>query len=110
MSHNKYKVKSSDSFDDNFYPEIVADLENIRASMRKASFQLDPGILISYTKHHSMQTKWTNEHPVMEKLICSGSLPTGNLEALFAASLGNFRFQNRLEQYILQWFNQSGSA
>ena len=108
MSHNRYDVKPSDCLDDNFYPEIVADLENIRTSMRTISFHIDPGILISYVKHHSMETKWTREHLAMEKMICCGSLPTKNLEALFASSIGNFPFQNRLEQYISQWFNPAG--
>jgi len=110
MLHNKYNVKPTDLFDGNFYPEITTDLEEIRILMISNSSHLNPNILISYVKHHSMQTAWTEQHPEIEKLICSGSLLTKNLEALFASSTGNIPFQTRLEAYITRWFNPAVSA
>jgi hypothetical protein len=107
MSYNKYVVKETDDFNVSLFPEIGADIAIIRKEMHKHSHHLDPGILISFAKYHSIKTDWANANPEIAKMISSKTLPVINMESLFSCTKNNLVFQKHLEEYIIACFKSS---
>jgi len=107
MSYNKYVVKEIDDFNESLFPEIVVDIAIIRKEMHKRSHHLDPSILISFVKYHSIKTQWANANPEIAKMISSKTLPVVNMESLFLCAKNNLVFQKHLEEYIIACFKSS---
>jgi hypothetical protein len=107
MSYKKYLVGETDDFNVLLFPEISADIAIIRKEMHKHSHHLDPTILISFVKYHSIQTAWANANPEIAKMISSKTLPVVNMESLFSCTGNNLVFQKQLEEYIIVCFKSS---
>jgi hypothetical protein len=100
-------VKETDDFNMSLFPEIGADIAIIRKEMHKHSHHLDPVILISFIKNHSIKTEWANANPEIAKMISSKTLPVVNMESLFSCAKNNLVFQRHLEEYIIVCFKTS---
>jgi hypothetical protein len=100
-------VKETDDFNASLFPEIGADIAIIRKEMYKHSHHLDPGILISFVKYHSIKIESANANPEIAKMISSKMLPVENMESLFSSSKNNLVFQKHLEEYIIACFKSS---
>jgi hypothetical protein len=107
MSYNKYVVKETDDFNESLFPEIGADIAIIRKEMHKRSHHLDPGILISFVKYHSIKAEWAIANPEIARMISSKTLPVANMESLFSCTTNNLVFQRHLEEYIITCFKSS---
>ena len=107
MSYSRYVVKETDDFNASLFPEIGADIAIIRKEMHKHSHHLDPGILISFVKYHSIKIESANANPEIAKMISSKMLPVENMESLFSSSKNILVFQKHLEEYIIACFKSS---
>lgn len=100
MIYSKYLVKDTDRFDPVYFPKVEDDLDRLIVSMAALPSVLNTEMLISFCKDHCMQAEWVRTNPVLAEMISSKSLPTANLEALFAACSTNAAFRGQLEDYI----------
>lgn len=104
MYYSKYLVKELDIFDPYKFPSITDDLDTIEASLAQAPVSRTPEMLVSFARHHSMDSDWVSANPVLAAQISSKALPLANLEALFAAAHASPSFLRSLEQYVLSRF------
>lgn len=105
--YKKYVVDDDDPFRAPLFPEIGEDISSIRNTMYRNGHRLDPAVLVSFVKHHSMRTDWTLANPEIAGMISGQQLPVGNMEALFACTVHNPDFQKHLEEYIFACFKPS---
>jgi hypothetical protein len=104
MIYSKYLIKDTDQFVPYEYPQIEEDLEALVVSMAKMPSAQNAEMLLSFVKDHSMRSEWVSANPQLAELICTKSLPTKNLEELFASSSKNLPFRKQLETYVTEKF------
>ena len=107
MIYKKYLIRTSDQFDPMQFPQLMDDLDTIQAEMKKRPDPSNPDILLSFLKHHSIDSSWEKKNPEMTALISSKALPVAGLEALFESCDKNPNYGKQLEEYIRTTLKQS---
>lgn len=101
MIYTKYLVREGDSFDPEQFPQLMTDIDTIRVAIENLPLSFHTEILFSSFKRQYMKTEWKALNPALAEMISSKTLPTTNIEELFASSIENPSFQNQLEAYII---------
>lgn len=100
MAYLEYYIQDSETFDIDNYPQILMDIRQIKKETSAISSLFKGELLVSFTKDHSLKAAFTAENPAFAKAITSGTLPLGNIEFLFKASLHNPVFKQQLQDYL----------
>jgi hypothetical protein len=108
--YKKYLIGANDLFDENNFSSVADEVRSINEKTNNSSQSLKVEILISFLKDHSLQDNWITINPELTDLITSGTLFTGNIEALFESSKENALFRKDLENYLLKEFTNADSV
>jgi hypothetical protein len=102
--YNRYLISPSDSFDPANYISMAIEITkiNLETSTLPPDGKVD--ILLSFLTHHSIQVPLAKANPLLVKMIESGSLFTGDIEALLESAKPNAMFSSELERYLRQSF------
>lgn len=98
--YHKYEVNSDDQFQQDAYPSVISELENINRNTARMSGSFRSDIVISFLKDHSLEIQWIEKNPKLVKFITSRSLPTSHIESLFESCRGNRSFLTGFEACI----------
>lgn len=99
-NYQKFLVLSTDTFNPLNFPFIAEEIRCICEKTAKLSSAFKTDMIISFLKNHSLQNNWKDQNPVLTKMITTGSLLAGNIEALFELSRNNLTFRLDLENYV----------
>jgi hypothetical protein len=104
--YNRYLVNATDSFDPANYVSMAIEITkiNLETSTLPPDGKVD--ILLSYLTQHSIQTTMAKANPLLVKMIESGSLFTGDIEALLESAKPHSMFSLELEKYLRESFTQ----
>lgn len=106
----KYLIKTTDKFDPDYFSSINEEVASVNTLVEFMPSFFKPEILVSFLKDHSLQNDWLKANPELVSLVTSGSLFTGNIEALFESSRSNPGFRQDLESYLLVQFTKPGPS
>jgi len=101
---NKYLIKATDQFDPEYFSSINEEVMIINTKTEHLPFSFRSEIIVSFLKDHSLQEDWAKANPGLTALVTSGSLFTGNIEALFESCRNNPGYRQDLETYLLKRF------
>jgi hypothetical protein len=104
--YNRYLVNPTDSFDPANYVSMAIEITkiNLETSALPPDGKVD--ILLSFLTHHSIQVTMAKTNPLLVKMIESGSLFTGDIEALLESAKSHTVFSSELEKYLRESFAQ----
>lgn len=102
----KYLIKTTDKFDPEYFSSINEEVTSVNTQVESLPPFFKPEILVSFLKDHSLQSDWLKANPELVTLVTSGSLFTGNIEALFESAKDNPGFRQDLESYLLVQFSK----
>jgi hypothetical protein len=108
--YNKYLISEGDQFDPNNFISAVNEIQKINEDTESCSPLHKADILISFLKDHSLFVKWEEENPQLTKLLTSGSLATGNLEALFQSCRNLPNFRSQLDLFLKESFSGNNKS
>lgn len=100
MIYKKYLVREGDSFEAEYFPQIVDDLDLIINSLAETSFTQSSEMLITYCKFNIIDRECANANPGFANKLTSNILPVDNLKQMFASCSSNTFFRSQLEDFI----------
>ncbi len=98
--YNLHTANQNTSFQHEFYPNVVSELEEIKRNTLRMSHHFKSEIIISYLKDRSLDMHWIAKNPKLTKYITSRSVSTSHLESLFESCRGNSSFLKELESFV----------
>jgi hypothetical protein len=104
----KYLIKTTDKFAPEYFSSIDEEVTSVNDQVEFLPSLFKPEILVSFLKDHSIQNDWLKANPALVTLVTSGTLFTGNIEALFESARSNPAFRQDLEGYLLVQFTKTG--
>ncbi len=96
----QHAIEDSDSFDENLYPSVTKEINDLQQSLLGFKSVHKVPIVISLLKDHSIKSNWLNENRQLAGRLTSGTLQTSHLESLFSSCKGKAKFMKELEAYI----------
>jgi hypothetical protein len=98
--YHKYLIGESDLFDPFRFVQLDTDLALIQTGTSSVSPDHRADMVLSFLNEHSIKMEWSNANPELAHMIHSGSLPFGDIQALFHSCRNHPVFKQGLEQYI----------
>src|ERR1700683_68956 len=83
LKYKHYNIKKSDHFDEMDFPNVVSELELLKAGLSELPNARKNDIIISYLKDRSAAESLKAENPKAMELIAAGSFASSHLEWLF---------------------------
>ena len=102
--YNRYLVNESDRFDPANYISMGIEIARINAQTAAMPAGIKVEMLLSFLKNHSIPVALATANPQLVKLIESGSLFTGDIEALFESAQPHTNFSSQLEKHLRNSF------
>ena len=99
MQH-RYMISVDDQFQQNAFPDVVSEVEDIHRNTFRMSSTFKSDIVISFLKDHRLETHWVDKNPKLVKFMTSRSLATAHIESLFDSCRGNIPFLVGFEAFI----------
>ena len=100
-TYRKITVGDTDVFDAAIFPALESNLLQTATQLALLPEGPKAAMLLSFVKHHSLNSQQANDHPLLALLITSKTLPLGVVEDLFESCRNNPAFQKDLENYII---------
>jgi hypothetical protein len=100
-----WRIKGDDIFNINDYPEVLIEIEDIKAIIEKYPSPEAAEMVLTYIKTHSLKSEWATKNSKLFLIISKGELSVGYIEQLTKASESNLKFQNDLFEFILNKLN-----
>lgn len=86
------------------FPEVAAELEDLKALLKDIHQPDNDIIIISYAKNHAISSDVAKSHAALVKILnTKGSC--AHLENIFTACGANELFRNSLENYVKKEIN-----
>lgn len=106
--YNRYLITATDSFDAANYVSMAIEITKINLETSTLPPDGKADILVSFLIHHSIQVTLAKANPLLVKMIESGSLITGDIEALVESAKPHAVFSSELEKYLREQFSHPG--
>lgn len=100
MHYKKYRISSTDSFNPDDFPKVIAELTDLNEGITGILTENKKEILISFFKKNLLSSDLHNANPELMYLITNGAFVTVHLESLFDSCQANERFQMEYENYL----------
>lgn len=97
----QFTVKGDETFQPVRFISVKEEIALINERTAGLPVTFKANIIITFLKDHSLLNEWIKANPLLTKAVTGGSLFTGAIEALFAASKGNVLFQKQLETFLI---------
>ena len=104
--YNRYLINATDNFDPANYVSIVIEITKINLQTSTLPPDSKADILLSFLTNHSVATTVARGNPLLVKMIESGSLFTGDIEALVESAKPHVAFSSELIKYLRESFTQ----
>lgn len=102
--YNRYLINATDNFDPANYTSMAIEITKINVETAALPGDGKVDILLSYLTQHSIQVTMAKANPLLVKMIESGSLFTGDIEALMESAKPHAVFSSELEKYLRESF------
>jgi hypothetical protein len=102
--YNRYLINESDRFDPVNYISLEIEIARVNAQTAAMPAGVKVEMLLSYLKDHSIPVVLATANPPLVKLIESGSLFTGDIEALLESAQPYTVFRSQLEKHLRDSF------
>ena len=97
----KNVIKNNEEFNPVKFPFISEEIGIINEKCKPVPALFKAAIIISFLKNHSLLNEWIAANPQLVKLVTSGLLFTGAIEALFLDCRENLLFKNQFEAHLI---------
>jgi hypothetical protein len=108
--YNRYLISDNDNFDPANYSSIEMEVSKINRQTAALPVKDKSDILITFLKEHSIKTSLAQANPQLVKLIESGEIFNGDIEALLESAQKHSLFSAQLEKYLRESFDAPASA
>jgi hypothetical protein len=98
--YHKYLIGESDLFDPLKFVQLNTDLALIHTGTSSVSPDHCADMVLSFLNRRAIKMEWTDANPELALMIHSGSLPFGDIQALFHSCRNHPAFKKELEKYI----------
>lgn len=100
-TYQKITIGDKDVFEASLFPALENSLHQMAIQLALLPDGPKAAMLLSFVKHHSINSQQANDHPLLALAITSKNLPLGILEDLFESGRNNPAFQKELEKHII---------
>lgn len=101
FTYQKFLIRDTDRFDPIAFPQLNDSLRKTIDDLALAPAGPSTEMIISYARHHSINSKLAEDHPQLASHISEKGLPLQILEQLFESSRQNPVFQTGLQDYVV---------
>lgn len=101
FTYQKFLIRDTDRFDPVSFPRLNESLRQTIDELASAPAGPSTEMIISFARHHSINSKQAEDHPQLASQISEKGLPLQVLEQLFESSRNNPAFQTGLQDYVV---------